>query len=163
MTYFGMIFRVGASTRDPSVAYPAAAAYMGAMATYRTVQDLAAAGAIPPGGAAALKEVARRYAVAVTPELAALIDPTDPQDPIRLQFIPDPRELIETPGESADPIGDEKFSPVLTGNHTGRVPFVFHSVSLPIQGIKQVWGEPLRIDTIFDQAFPKNETGHDQD
>ena len=98
--------------RAPSVAYPAAAAYMGAMATYRTVQDLAAAGAIPPGGAAALKEVARRYAVAVTPELAALIDPTDPQDPIRLQFIPDPRELIETPGESADPIGDEKHSPL---------------------------------------------------
>jgi lysine 2,3-aminomutase len=82
------------------------------MVTFRTARDLAAAGVIAVDDVAALDVVAQRYAVAVTPELAALIDPNDPTDPIRLQFIPDARELIETPGESPDPIGDEKHSPV---------------------------------------------------
>jgi lysine 2,3-aminomutase len=86
------------------------------MVTLRTLQDLTTAGIFAPDvlrdSPHELDAVAERYAVAVTPELAALIDANDPADPIRRQFVPDARELIETPGESADPIGDEKFSPV---------------------------------------------------
>src|SRR5271170_5725644 len=54
-----------------------------------------------------LDEVAARYAVAITPAIAGLIDPADPHDPIARQFIPDARELELHPDESADPIGDE--------------------------------------------------------
>jgi lysine 2,3-aminomutase len=86
------------------------------MATLRTLQDLTAAGILTPetlrDAPRELQAVAHRYAVAVTPELATLIDMSDPADPIRRQFVPDVRELIETPGETVDPIGDEKFSPV---------------------------------------------------
>jgi len=61
---------------------------------------------------AALEEVAARYAVAITPAIAGLIDPSDPNDPIGRQFVPDPRERHTEAGESADPIGDHAFSPV---------------------------------------------------
>ena len=60
----------------------------------------------------ALAEVARRYAVAITPAMAALIDPTDPHDPIAAQFQPDARELEIAPDELSDPIGDEAHTPV---------------------------------------------------
>ena len=60
----------------------------------------------------ALAAVAARYAVAITPAMEALIDPTDPADPIAAQFQPDPRELIDAPAERGDPIGDDAHSPV---------------------------------------------------
>jgi len=53
-----------------------------------------------------------RYPVAITPEMAALIDPCDPTDPIAAQFVPSAAELDETPDERADPIADDPFSPV---------------------------------------------------
>ena len=60
----------------------------------------------------ALQDVAARYAVAITPAMADLIDPSDPLDPIARQFVPDARELEQSPQESRDPIGDDAFSPV---------------------------------------------------
>jgi lysine 2,3-aminomutase len=78
----------------------------------RSPADLATAGLIEPGAVTALDLVAARYAVAITPEMAALIDPDDSRDPIALQFVPDPRELILAPEERADPIGDGAHSPV---------------------------------------------------
>ena len=60
----------------------------------------------------ALAEVARRYAVAITPAMDALVAPGAPDDPIARQFRPDVRELEGTPEERADPIGDARFSPV---------------------------------------------------
>src|SRR5271163_2703319 len=61
---------------------------------------------------AALEQVAARYAVAITPAIADLIDPADPDDPIARQFVPDARELDLEPEENADPIGDDAHSPV---------------------------------------------------
>ena len=61
---------------------------------------------------AALKNVASRYAVAITPAVIDLIDPADPHDPIAMQFVPHERELESHPEESADPIGDDAHSPV---------------------------------------------------
>ena len=77
-----------------------------------STDDLADAGLIPARRADELAPVGRRYAVAVTPAMAALIDTTDTDDPIARQFIPDARELDVRPEEDADPIGDELKSPV---------------------------------------------------
>ena len=74
--------------------------------------ELADAGFVPPDRLAALQEVASRYAVAITPAVAELIDPNDPDDPIARQFVPDARELQSEPEERDDPIGDHAFSPV---------------------------------------------------
>jgi lysine 2,3-aminomutase len=41
-----------------------------------------------------------------------LIDRSDPSDPIARQFVPDPRELQHLPEERADPLGEERLSPV---------------------------------------------------
>jgi lysine 2,3-aminomutase len=80
--------------------------------TLRTPAALAAAQLVARDRLAPLKEVAARYAVAITPALADLIDPSDPHDPMARQFVPDARELHMEPGESHDPIGDEAHSPV---------------------------------------------------
>ena len=81
-------------------------------ATLRQPAELVARGLAPATALAEMEKVAARYAIAVTPEIAALIDPDDPADPIARQFIPSARELMMTPGENADPIGDEAHSPV---------------------------------------------------
>jgi lysine 2,3-aminomutase len=80
--------------------------------TLRTPDALAQAGLIAPERVAELSEVAARYAVAITPAMAELVDAADPADPIARQFVPDVRELATTPEERADPIGDEAHSPV---------------------------------------------------
>jgi lysine 2,3-aminomutase len=81
-------------------------------ATLREPAELVAHGLAPAADLPDLEKVAARYAVAVTPDLAALIDPSDPDDPIARQFIPSAEELAAQPGESADPIGDHTHSPV---------------------------------------------------
>jgi lysine 2,3-aminomutase len=81
-------------------------------ATLRSIAQMRDAGLVPASRAAALEQVAARYAVAITPAMAALIDRDDPNDPIARQFIPDPAELVTAPQERTDPIGDDAFSPV---------------------------------------------------
>jgi lysine 2,3-aminomutase len=80
--------------------------------TLRDPAELVAHGLAPAADLAGLKEVASRYAVAVTPDIAALIDPNDPADPIARQFIPSMEELSVEGSENADPIGDHAHSPV---------------------------------------------------
>src|SRR6201987_897119 len=78
----------------------------------RSASALVEAQLIEPERLAALKNVASRYAVAITPAVVDLIDSVDPRDPIALQFVPAERELETSPNESADPIGDAAHSPV---------------------------------------------------
>lgn len=78
----------------------------------KTTGDLVDAGFVDDRQRAALDRVAARYAVAITPTLADLIDPADPHDPIARQFVPDAAELDTRPHERADPIGDDAYSPV---------------------------------------------------
>jgi lysine 2,3-aminomutase len=80
--------------------------------TIRLPSELVAAGLAPAHALADLARVAQRYAVAITPEVAALIDRADPDDPIARQFVPDIAELTMTSDERADPIGDDAHSPV---------------------------------------------------
>jgi lysine 2,3-aminomutase len=72
-----------------------------------------------------IEDVARRYAVAVSPTLLSLVDPDDPHDPIARQFLPSLEELNTLPQELADPIGDHAHSPVtgIVHRHPDRVLF----------------------------------------
>ncbi|MGY3615046.1 lysine-2,3-aminomutase-like protein [Bradyrhizobium sp. USDA 10063] len=81
-------------------------------ATLRQPAELVERGLAPETALADLEQVAVRYAIAVTPDIAALIDPDDPNDPIARQFIPAANELLTQVGENADPIGDDAHSAV---------------------------------------------------
>jgi len=85
---------------------------MKAASILRDVDALCERALVSPQRVKKLAAVAARYAVAVTPAMADLIDPSDPRDPIARQFVPDARELERQPQERADPIGDHAFSPV---------------------------------------------------
>ena len=80
--------------------------------TLRSIDELCGHALLPRERLGELAEVAARYAVAITPAMADLIDHTDPSDPIARQFVPDPRELEQQPQERADPIADDPFTPV---------------------------------------------------
>jgi lysine 2,3-aminomutase len=72
-----------------------------------------------------LEDVARKYAVAVSPTLLSRVDPDDPNDPIARQFLPSLAELNSLPQEITDPIGDAAHSPVagIVHRHPNRVLF----------------------------------------
>lgn len=80
--------------------------------TLRTPQQVIDRGLASPGQRDALEAVAARYAVALPPALASLIDLNDAADPIARQIVPDAAELDARPEELADPIGDGRHSPV---------------------------------------------------
>jgi lysine 2,3-aminomutase len=80
--------------------------------TLRTAGQIVEEGFALPEERAALEKVAARYAVALPPALAELIDQHDPNDPVARQFIPDAAELDSRSDELADPIGDDAHSPV---------------------------------------------------
>ena len=79
-------------------------------APLRTQAALIAAGLVPETQRPALDAVAARYAIAIPPTLAALIE--SPDDPIARQFVPHPDELRHAPHEHPDPIGDDALSPL---------------------------------------------------
>ncbi len=81
-------------------------------ATLRTLDELAARGLVQDHELDQLAKVAARYAVAITPDVAALIDPSDSNDPIARQYVPSAAELVTQTQERADPIGDAAHSPV---------------------------------------------------
>ncbi|MGC9269760.1 lysine-2,3-aminomutase-like protein [Acidiphilium sp.] len=78
--------------------------------TLRTPDDLIAAGLVPAAARQALTAVAARYATAIPPGIADLIE--QPDDPIGRQFIPDASELTLASHELLDPIGDDAASPI---------------------------------------------------
>jgi lysine 2,3-aminomutase len=77
--------------------------------TLRTAADLAREGL---ADAAAIEQVAARYAIGITPHVLDLIDRADPADPVAAQYVPSEAELVATPDERADPVGDDTHSPV---------------------------------------------------
>jgi lysine 2,3-aminomutase len=80
--------------------------------TLRGAAELVAAGLVAPERAAEIAAVAERFAVAVTADMVALIDPAAPDDPIARQFVPQGGELESAAEERQDPIGDRLLSPV---------------------------------------------------
>src|SRR4029453_11666971 len=81
-------------------------------ATLRQPAELVERGLAKAADLADLEQVAARYAIAVTPDIAGLIDTENPADPIARQFIPSALELVQVAGENADPIGDDAHSPL---------------------------------------------------
>ena len=81
-------------------------------AALRSPADLVRAGLVASARLPELEAVAARYAVAVTPAMAELIDPADPHDPLARQFLPDAAELEALPEERADPVGDAAHTPM---------------------------------------------------
>lgn len=76
------------------------------------LEDFVPAGLAEPGRLRKIRRVAEQFAVAVTEDVAELIDPADDRDPIAAQFVPREAELAWAAEERADPIGDERWSPV---------------------------------------------------
>ena len=76
-----------------------------------SVDDLIAEGLVPEAARTAMTEVGARYAIAITPDIASLIDRSDANDPMARQFVPDARELEAHTAERDDPIGDRLKSP----------------------------------------------------
>ena len=81
--------------------------------TLKTADQLAEAGLVAREAVGALDRVARRYAVAVTSEMVDLIERRNADDPIARQFVPDVRELDQSPEERIDPIGDKEHEAAL--------------------------------------------------
>jgi lysine 2,3-aminomutase len=81
------------------------------MPALRTLDALEREGLITPDPL--LAAAAETMAIALTPEMLALIDRRDvANDPIARQFVPSAAETTIAPEELADPIGDEARSPV---------------------------------------------------
>jgi lysine 2,3-aminomutase len=94
----------------------------------RSIAELESAGLVAGDDLAPLEAVAARYAMAITPAMAELIE--DAADPIGRQFVPDAAELETTPEERADPIGDHvhEVSEGLIHRYPDRVLLKFTSV-----------------------------------
>ena len=80
--------------------------------TLRTADELIDRGLVTPERRDEVRGVAERYAVALTGDVAGLIDPADPADPIAAQFVPSGAELAPGEHDRADPIGDARWSPL---------------------------------------------------
>ena len=76
------------------------------MQTLRSLEALAREGLVAPDPR--LSQAAQSMAIALTPEMAALIDRSDlAHDPIARRFVPSAQKPNRA-GELADPIGDER-------------------------------------------------------
>ena len=86
-------------------------------------EDLVTSGLVEPERLDEIRRVAAQFSVAVTEEMAALIDPGDDRDPIAAQFVPSAAELAAAGEELSDPIGDQRWSPVpgIVHRHPDRV------------------------------------------
>lgn len=136
--------------------------------TLRTPAALAAAGLVAADRIPGLDKVAARYAVAVTPALADLIDGADPGDPLARQFIPHEAELHSLSIEAADPIGDYAHTPVegvvhrygdrvlLKLTHTCAVycRFCFRREMVGPEGLKTLAGPALDAACAYIAAHP---------
>jgi lysine 2,3-aminomutase len=70
-----------------------------------------------------LKKALTKFTMAITPYYAALMDPTNPDDPVRMQSVPRIAELHDDPSDLDDPLHEDVDSPVpgLTHRYPDRV------------------------------------------
>ena len=73
-----------------------------------------------------IEHCGQKLTMAIPPYFASLIDPDNPACPIRRQCIPTRQELRVSPGELADPCGEDKDSPIrgLVHRYPDRVLFL---------------------------------------
>lgn len=82
------------------------------MKTLRTLADLEEHGLTTAAARPQLAAVAERFAIAVTPQMLALIAPDDAADPIARQFVPSADELAPDADARPDPLDEARLSPV---------------------------------------------------
>ncbi len=77
----------------------------------------------------AIEKLGGHLPVGITPYYASLIDPDDPNDPLRLTMIPTTAEFVHSPGEADDPLGEDAHMPVpgLVHRYPDRVLFLVTS------------------------------------
>ena len=76
--------------------------------TIHTSAELVAANLIPAQALSEIQAVADKYAISISPQLQDLMQ----HEGVRKQFVPSSAELINTPNELADPIGDLAYAPL---------------------------------------------------
>lgn len=74
----------------------------------RTEEELSRWIRLTPDERAALRRTRGRLPVAVTPYYLQLLDPDNPQQPLRRTVIPTPAEFRRSRGERNDPLGEER-------------------------------------------------------
>ena len=81
---------------------------------------------LSPEERSALTQGAQILPVSVTPYYMSLLDPDDPAHPLRRTVIPHEAELVRSPGEAEDPLGEDNQSPVpcLVHRYPDRVLFL---------------------------------------
>lgn len=91
------------------------------MPSIRTAAALLKHGLIREQELPEMNEVARQYAVAITPAMQHQI--VHPDDPVARQFVPSGSELVILPEELGDPIADAPFTPIkgITHRYPDRV------------------------------------------
>jgi lysine 2,3-aminomutase len=84
-----------------------------------TIDGLVAGGFSQPADAAELENVAAQFSVRITPQVLSTLN----NDAMARQYVPSADELIITPEELADPIGDAAHTPVkgITHRYSDRV------------------------------------------
>jgi lysine 2,3-aminomutase len=80
--------------------------------TITTGEELQAVIPIPEEEKERINSTLPKYKFAVTPYWTSLIDVNNPECPFKLQAVPMPEELVVSPGEFADPLGEDVDSPV---------------------------------------------------
>src|SRR4051794_23329591 len=75
-------------------------------------EDLVPFGLVEPERLDEIRRGAGQFPIPVPEGVAELIDPADDRDPIATQFVPSIAELAVAAEERADPIGDERWSPL---------------------------------------------------
>ncbi len=75
---------------------------------------------------AGIDQLGKKMNMSITPYFASLMDPNNPNCPIRRQCVPCVQELTVSPEELVDPCGEEKYSPVhgLVHRYPDRVLFL---------------------------------------
>lgn len=91
-----------------------------------TLEELKALVKLTPEEEEGVRESLKSIRMAITPYYLSLIDPDDPNDPVRKQSIPTGAELHVSPEDQLDPLSEDEDSPTpgLTHRYPDRVLFL---------------------------------------
>ena len=90
-----------------------------------SIESLGEVITVSDGEALAIRKGSAKFHLGITPYYASLMDPSDPQCPVRMQSVPQPGELRTGDFELEDPLGEEVDMPVpgITHRYPDRVLF----------------------------------------
>ena len=91
-----------------------------------TVEDVQKYVALTEEELEGVRSTLKQLRMAITPYYISLINPDDPNDPVRKQAVPTAKELVVSPEDQLDPLSEDEDSPVpgLTHRYPDRVLFL---------------------------------------